>query len=114
MANSNATKLVKPNEKPKEDPTKPQFYNIIYKLTTFFKKIAEKKSLTMKSTSRQRKAMLTFKLSSLINPVCTADEFTAGSYALNQDRIGGVTGIATVEIEVGLAILTDPYTRVPV
>ena len=35
---SNATKLVKPNEKPKEDPTKPQFYNIMYILTTFFKK----------------------------------------------------------------------------
>ena len=31
------------NEKPKEDPTKPQFYNIIYILTKFFKKTTGKK-----------------------------------------------------------------------
>jgi hypothetical protein len=55
LANSNATKLVKPNEKPKEDPTKPQFYNIIYKLTTFFKKISEKKSPSNEAVFKSQK-----------------------------------------------------------
>ena len=58
--------------------------------------------------------MLTHELSSLINPVCPADKFTASGNALNQDCIGGVTGIATVEIDVSLAILIDFHTGVPV
>jgi hypothetical protein len=34
---SNATKLLKPNEKPKQKPPKTPLYNIIYDLTTLFK-----------------------------------------------------------------------------
>ena len=35
---SYATKVVVNYEKPKQNPTKPAFYNIIYDLTTLFKK----------------------------------------------------------------------------
>jgi hypothetical protein len=34
---SNATKLLKPRNKPKQNPKKAHLYNIFYDLTTFFK-----------------------------------------------------------------------------
>jgi hypothetical protein len=39
----------------KKTPTKPQFYNIIYKLTTFFKKITEKKSPSNEAVFKSQK-----------------------------------------------------------